>query len=220
MSAPPSSSIAADTYSRTSNAGWGTADAGGSWTTTGSSTLYTVGAGTGRIRLNAGSGPRALLSQVASQDTDLTTSFSIDKPPTGSGVYLTVIGRYVPAAGSYAGKIKLTGDGKVSLALARFNPDGSGETTLQSQLTLPGLVYAPGAVLRARVQVIGASPTTVRAKVWAAGTPEPAAWQRSVTDNSVGWQAPGALGLNPYLSGTATNAQVTMSFDDLRADSP
>jgi hypothetical protein len=105
-------------------------------------------------------------------------------------------------------------------SLARFNPDGSGETTLQTQLTLPGLVYAPGAVLRARVQVIGASPTTVRAKVWAAGTPEPAAWQRSVTDNSVGWQAPGALGLNPYLSGTATNAQVTMSFDDLRADSP
>ena len=47
----------------------------------------------------------------------------------------------------------------------------------------PGLTYAAGDQLQMRVQTFGTSPTTVRAKVWKAGTTEPAAWTLTTTDS-------------------------------------
>ncbi|WP_194905442.1 hypothetical protein [Quadrisphaera sp. INWT6] len=50
--------------------------------------------------------------------------------------------------------------------------------------------------------------------MWLAGTAEPTAWQLTATDASTALQAPGAVGLVTYLSGSAT-APVTVSWDDL-----
>jgi hypothetical protein len=66
-----------------------------------------------------------------------------------------------------------------------------------------------------RVQVIGSAPTTIRAKVWALGTPEPSAWQTTVTDSTAAMQTSGAVGLAFYLGSTATVTPVTATFDDL-----
>jgi hypothetical protein len=68
-----------------------------------------------------------------------------------------------------------------------------------------------------RVQAFGTSPTTFRAKVWKVGTPEPADWTASVTDSSAALQTAGHIGVGTYLSGSATNAPVTASFDDIWA---
>jgi hypothetical protein len=67
-----------------------------------------------------------------------------------------------------------------------------------------------------RGQVVGVNPTTIRLKAWADGQPEPFIWAYSVTDASPSQQAAGAVGLRAYLSGTASNAPVRFSFDDLR----
>ena len=72
------------------------------------------------------------------------------------------------------------------------------------------MTYAVGDLLNLRVQVLGTSPTTVRAKVWKVGTVEPAAWQRSVTDTTAGLQASGSVGLFVYHSSSATNAPNTV----------
>ena len=72
-----------------------------------------------------------------------------------------------------------------------------------------------GAPVRVRVQVIGSSPTTVRAKVWSAAGAEPAAWAASVTDATAGLQTSGSVGFNTYLSSSSTNAPLAVRFDDL-----
>ena len=60
----------------------------------------------------------------------------------------------------------------------------------------------------------------IRAKAWAVGSPEPLAWAPSATDSTTGLQAPGAIGVVPYLSASATNAPITLSFDGLVATAP
>jgi hypothetical protein len=73
-------------------------------------------------------------------------------------------------------------------------------------------------VLNIRFQVSGTSPTTLRAKLWKVGTTEPVAWQLTVTDATASLQAPGAIGFESYISGSATNAPVTVSLDNFLAN--
>jgi hypothetical protein len=88
-----------------------------------------------------------------------------------------------------------------------------GSTALQL-VNISGLSFAAGQQLTMRVQVFGTSPTTVRAKVWAAAQAEPAAWQASATDSTAALQASGTIGLRSYLSGTATATPITVKFDN------
>ena len=46
------------------------------------------------------------------------------------------------------------------------------------------------------------------------------AWATSATDSTTGLQAPGAIGVVPHLSASATNAPITLSFDGLVATAP
>jgi hypothetical protein len=96
---------------------------------------------------------------------------------------------------------------------------GTTETVLQTQM-VSGLTVAAGDKLNFKVQASGTSPTTLRAKVWKVGTAEPAAWGTSLTDNNAALQAAGSIGLEAYLSGSATNAPQVASFDDLWAGKP
>lgn len=221
VTAPPSPGIhASDAFGRTVANGLGTADTGGPWSTTGSATLYSVD-GAGNIRLAApGAAAGGYLGQVASASTDLGLVVSATKAATGTGTYVWVSGRRVAGAGAYEAKIALRSSGAVGLSLVRVNAAGGGEVTLQPALTLPGLSFAAGERLNVRLQVTGAGPTTLRAKVWKVGSVEPASWQRSVTDATVALQAAGGVGIRFYLSGSATNAPVTGVIDDLVARVP
>ncbi len=71
-----------------------------------------------------------------------------------------------------------------------------------------------GGGLRIRLQVTGTSPTILRAKVWANGTTEPG-WQATVTDQTPALQGAGNAGLLTNLSGSATNAPLTLTVDDV-----
>ncbi len=61
------------------------------------------------------------------------------------------------------------------------------------------------------------APTTLRAKLWRAGTTEPAGWQLTATDSTASLQAAGAIGFESYISASATNAPVTVSLDNYTA---
>jgi hypothetical protein len=81
-------------------------------------------------------------------------------------------------------------------------------------MMVPGLRYTANMKLKLRVQAVGSSPSTVRVRAWPDGTAEPATWMVTTTDNATGVQSPGWAGLGTWLSGSATNAPVTLSIDE------
>jgi PKD repeat protein len=210
----PSTLYAQDSFARTVANGWGSANLGGAWSASGSA--YTVAAGVGATALaTAGSGASTFLNGVSKSDTDVQVSVTTDKAPTGGGIYVYVIGRRITGQGDYRAKVQLVSSGAVKVSLTRTSSTGV-ETDLTSA-TVAGLTYVPGTSLRVRLQVTGTGPTSLRAKVWVAGTTEPAAWAVSATDATAGLQAAGSVGVGDYLSGSATNAPVVVRFDDFQA---
>ncbi|NAZ81401.1 PKD domain-containing protein, partial [Kineococcus sp. R8] len=205
--------VARDTFARTVTGGWGTAETGGPWSVTGGAANFSVAGGVGRVQTaTAGATSTALLNGAASDDTDLRFSFALDKATTGGGVFFTAIGRRVDASTDYRSTTKVLSDGRVNLSVVRRT--GGTETSLQA-VTVAGLTAAPAARLQVRVQVRGTGTTTVRAKVWLDGTAEPTAWQVSRTDTTAALQAAGSTGFSMYLSGSATNAPLVASLDDV-----
>lgn len=200
--------VATDMFERTVAAGLGSADVGGAWTTGAGGATYAVSAGEAQLTApRAGVTTSAYLSTVSTASTDTTVTLSVDKPATGGGTSVMVVGRRI-GSDEYRARLLFNPSGTVALTAQR------GTTTLQAAL-IPSLTYATGEKLRVRVQVSGTSPTTIRAKVWRVGTAEPDGWLVSVTDSTPALQSPGQVGLGTYLSGTATAVPVTVRFDDL-----
>ncbi|MFD1936956.1 LamG-like jellyroll fold domain-containing protein [Nonomuraea mangrovi] len=212
----PPSTLAADAFTRTASGSLGTADTGGAWTLLGGTANFSVDGTAAKINLPATTaGPRAFLDAVSSADSDVTFKVAADKAGTGNGTYIWAVGRRVSGQGEYRARIRLLPTG-VGLALTRIAAPNT-DNLLTTEQTVPGLTYAPGTVLKVRLQVTGTSPTTISAKVWDQATSEPGAWQATATDATAGMQAAGGVGFATYLSGTATNPPVLLTVDDFSA---
>lgn len=59
--------------------------------------------------------------------------------------------------------------------------------------------------------------TTLRAKVWVRSTAEPSAWTVTTSDANAVLTGAGGVALSGYLSGSVTNAPITLSLDNLSA---
>jgi len=212
------SALASDSFNRTVASGWGTADVGGVWTVS-SGSAFAVNGSVGTLSSNKGSGRSAYLPSASSSSLDLTFTMGSDKVVTGSGLYVSAIGRHVAGAGDYRAVVRLRSDGAVALRLSRAAANGA-ETVLVPESVVGGVTYSASQALRVRLQVTGTSPTTVRAKVWKVGATEPAAWAMSVTDTTAALQTAGYPGFVTYLSSSATNAPIVLSFDDLLVPGP
>jgi PKD repeat protein len=205
VTAPPATtSLALDEFERTTTGGWGTAAAGGTWTVSGGASGFGVSGGKATIANGAGQTRSALLPGTTSTATDTTTSFTIAEAPTGGGQYVNVIGRQI-AKDFYSARVWIRSNGVIQLQALH------GGTLLQT-VDVPSLAYTPGTEVMVRVQVSGTNPTTVRGKVWLAGQNEPAAWTVSRTDTSSTMQAAGTVGLEVYVSGSATTVPTTVRF--------
>jgi PKD repeat protein len=207
--------LALDAFERSVTNGLGAATIGGNWTLVGSTTSFGVTGGRANIRMGAaGTGPSAYLNSVSTSSSELSVTVGLDKPATGGGAYVSIVGRRVVAAsGDYRVVLRYLSSGAVQPQLIRRI--GSTDTVLASLSSIPGLtVVAPGDELRVRFQVQGTNPTQLRVKVWRLGTPEPVTWLLTATDNSTALQSAGGVGLATYLSGSATNAPITARFDD------
>ncbi|MDQ1575392.1 MAG: trimeric autotransporter adhesin, partial [Microbacteriaceae bacterium] len=206
VTVPAGSTLARDAFERAVSNGWGAADVGGAWTGSGVTSAYSVAAGTGQILDSPGVTKAQTLNGVSRTGTDTTVTFTTDVAPTGGGIQVSAIGRVVGST-DYSGRATLSSSGGVQLSLLQ------GSTVLQT-VVVSGLTYAAGQQLTLRVQVYGASPTTVRAKLWRTGQAEQAAWQASVTDSTAALQTAGAIGLRTYLSASATTPTVIVKFDN------
>lgn len=203
---PVTPATAQDAFERPAGAGWGTAEAGGAWTPANNPSAFSLADGKAVITTPAGQTRATTLNGVSQTSSDSSVKVSFDQGPTGGGNYVSVIGRQVGSA-NYAARVWIRSNSGVQLQLLQ------GGTTL-SAVNIADLVYVPGQQLQVRLQVFGTSPTTVRAKVWAAGTTEPTNWQLTSVDSTAVLQAAGTVGLSQYISGTATNGPIIARFDE------
>ena len=210
VTAPPADdAVARDDFSRTAAGGWGAAQVGGPWTSSGVTSRISADGQAGAHLMYAGATQGSYLDGVSSSATEVLVTVGADKVPTGGGAFVSVQGRRVGTE-YYAARLRLQADGSVQLHVTRGGTPVNGGV-------VSGLTYAAGDRLQVRLQVEGTSPTAVRAKVWKASATEPAAWRASMTDSTASLQAPGSLGITTYLFGTATNAPVLFTYDDLWA---
>ena len=135
---------------------------------------------------------------------------SIDEPLTGGGAYTGVIVRQV-GSDFYQARVRYFTSGSVGFQLLQ------GGSTVLVDTVLPGVTFAPGEVMVVKAQAFGVAPTTIRAKAWKAGTAEPAEWTVTTTSSAAGLQAAGSVGQISYLSASATNAPLAISYDNFLA---
>ncbi|MCV2395822.1 PKD domain-containing protein [Actinotalea sp. M2MS4P-6] len=205
----PGSALASDDFSRTVSGGWGSAQVGGAWTTTGTASRFAVDGAVGQHLLAGGVTLVSALDGVSSASTELRAVLSTDAVPTGTGAWMHLEARRVSATSWYGGRVRLQPDGSVQLHLTR----GNGSPFLG--IVVPGLTFTAGDRIETRVQVEGASPTTIRAKIWKVGDAEPADWQLVGTDSTAGLQTSGGIGFQSYLTSAAS--ALTMTVDDVWA---
>ncbi|MCU1437731.1 MAG: cell surface protein [Naasia sp.] len=208
QSAPPAGgTLASDAFGRTVTNGLGSADAGGAWTLAGSAAGFSVSGGAGRLSAAPGATLTGYLGAVASTDTDVRATVTLLQNPTGGGVYASVLGRRIGSA-DYRARLVISSAGAINLQLQR-----SGTTLVSARPA--GVTALAGQAVTVRVQTTGTAPTTIRAKVWANGAAEPAAWQLTTTDTLAALQANGSVGIQHYLSGSATANPTVLTVDDL-----
>ncbi|GAB4084723.1 hypothetical protein GCM10028784_13530 [Myceligenerans cantabricum] len=205
---PPDTALARDAFARTVADGWGTADTGGVWALGGSASRFSVDGTAGTLSMAGGLTLSAELDDVSATATDLTLRTWADEAPSGN-TYLTVQGRRV-GGDHLGGRLKIFPDGRVDLHTVRNGTPLAGGT-------VDGLAFAAGDPLLVRVEVSGTSPTTVRARVWAEGSPEPTTWQVTSSDTTAALQAAGSVGVNIYTGGATASS---WAFDDLLVMEP
>ncbi|QTE28896.1 PKD domain-containing protein [Pengzhenrongella sicca] len=217
VTAPTAGVVASDAFGRTVSNGFGSADLGGAWATT--SGVTSVASGTGRLQLGAASSTvSARLPGVSGTQLTTRVTESWSKRPNGSGGWLLVRGR-ITTGGEYRLRVGHTFSGAVTARLVRTTAAGV-ETSITTDLTVPGLTYTTGTTLKAAFEVTGTSPTTLRAKVWVGSGVEPAGWLIEATDTTAALQAAGHTGVAALLSSSTTNGPVTVQVDNFTVDGP
>ena len=186
---------------------------GGIWTDSGASYFSTAG-GKGLLKISkAASGPVATLASVNQADSTMTVEFSTDSVATGSGTYVTVASR-VQGSNEYRLRVRLMADGTVHLLTGKVV---SGTETTIKEMTVSGLTYSAGDVLKASFTTNGSGTTTLSGSVWKSTGTQPANAQITSTDTTASLQSAGGVGLRGYLSGSSTTVPVTLSFDNFLA---
>jgi hypothetical protein len=221
-----------DAFSRTVSVGngWGTADSGQTWThdttantgvdgASGYLTLPTAGE-TRRVNIPY---PEGRIRDDAEHGDWVTAygSFSVDAISSmGSGTYTDLRVRVddVGTEQYYYLSANITAAGGLYLQI--FDRAGGSNNVMAAPGTvLTGLVADD--VIHAQISVRNRTIPTIRVRVWKDGD-QPPDWQGQTNDgNAQGWEiTDGGVGVNFFVSGSATNVPVTESWHELSVTSP
>jgi hypothetical protein len=203
--------VARDSFERVVASGWGIADQGGPWTVGAGD--WSVGGGKGRLTApNAGAWQAVLLGAPA-LDVEVFARVSLEKLTTGDSTP-RLCARALSTGSWYAATVGINSSQVVSLGLSKM-VNNSFTTLLSNTIGGIGITYAVGMALCIRLRATGTYPTTLQAKVWADGTPEPD-WQRTITDSEPILQVAGGLGARVNQSaGDGSFFPLTFEWDDL-----
>ncbi len=212
VASPP---YALDSFGRTVAGGWGAATFGGTWSLAGAASDFNVNGSQGTIQVATAGATRGAYLGTSAGNVDLTFKVSTNKVAAGSHEYVYAVARRQSNLVEYAAKVRLATTGGVYVAISRFN---SSETVVAAEQVVAGLTNTANEVFDVRFTVTGSAPTTLKVKVWADGTAEPAAYNLTTTDSDPSVQGAGGVGVRAYIGGASTNAPVLFSIDDFRAD--
>lgn len=200
-SMPPGDPVAQDDFERSSDAGWGEATRGGTWSLAGVAEPATsVADGAGRLDLASGESGQVLLEHTSLSQSTLDLTFRIDGSADAVDSQVGVVAR-ATGSSQYSVRAEFLPDGTVQLLAL------SGEKIVATQ-RLEGVASATERSYTLRVSVTGSAPTTISAKMWEVGTDEPENWQLITTDATPALQAEGSVGLTAEKSGDAESRTV------------
>jgi hypothetical protein len=203
--------LASDSFNRTVSNGWGTADVGGAWNTTGPK--YAVSPGSATIQADATT-PSNFLTAVSAQDVDVRAKISpapisSSYPDNGIAVRYSATGGTWYQLNAYDAIGNNNSDYTVQL---KRKPDNT-QINPDFNTTIPG-----GTPIWLRLQAQGTNPTVLRWKIWQDGTTEPTSWTGYGTDNTAALQGPGGVGVVTYVN-TGSEAAAFNSFTASRIPS-
>jgi hypothetical protein len=205
---PPT--VAQDSFTRQASGGWGAADSGGTWSVMqGPASAFSVDGAKGVLPTPSGyANVRAVhLDGSSGRDVDVRAKMTFS-PVQGAGgyIYSSLLLRR-QATGAYQ-RIGLWGfsDGR----LLTHSQTHAGEELAPDVDT--GIPFTAG-TYHVRVQLQGASPTTLRLRVWREGDAEPTTWLQEAKTTK-GPQVAGTVGLRT--SALNVTSPVTVGLDDLR----
>ncbi|MGD6750996.1 hypothetical protein [Streptomyces sp. BH105] len=203
------SSPVSDSFSRSVTGDWGVAESGQTWTRFGGSASdFSVNGSQGVISHTTRNLFRyAALTSVDLADVETLTQATVPVMPTGDGVYLYYLARTDPGVASYYfARLWVRTNGVVEISLRKRTPT---ETLLATASTT--LTHTAGSSYWVRFRVEG---STLSARFWKTGAPEPSLWHVTATDTDAGVPASGGVGLRSYISSTNTNTlPVVTPFD-------
>ncbi len=206
--AATSTVTATDSFNRSVSSGWGAADSGGTWIAAGGQTL--VNGSSGNLVIKNGQGFSNSLSGFSSRTSDTQIAFSMNKLPVAGDMYMYITPRQA-GKNEYRLKVKVSPNGAVRFDAVRIV--NGAETLLQS--AAGGFTAKASGTINVKVSLKGLDKTTLSAVVWPSGSPLPAN-QLTVTDTTAALQTTGTVALGGYLSGSATNAPITVRYDNLK----
>jgi hypothetical protein len=209
-----SNPIIVDTFTRTVAAGgWGTADSGQVWTTSGGvATDYSVSGGFGRHSLGSVNAARRTIIDGPLTNVDIRALLAPGVVATGAAIDMGVAGRFMDASNFYLAEARFETAGTVT---ARIRKNVAGVfTTLTSVAT--GITYTAATQIDALFHMHG---STLSLKLWDASAPEPAAFTTTTTDTS--FPSGGAVAFRTILAAGNTNTlPVVVAMDNLYVSDP
>lgn len=201
-----------DDFSANQTDTWGTADIGGSWTSTGGvAGNFDVAGGVGTHTLTTTTPSRRSYLTALHADFDVYARISCSAIPTGGSLFGALMGRYIDGDNLYQARMEFTTASGITLTIRKLVAAAESNLgTYNTRLTL-----GAGTFYRLRFQAQG---TTLRARMWEAGTTEPSNWQIEVTDSSL--TSAGSIGCRSIADSGNTNVNPIISYDDFEVFNP
>lgn len=208
-----------DTYSRVTASGLGTADTGHTYTLTGTAADFSTDGTKAKITLNAST------TTVYTAQPNVTAVVNhyayvqglfLSATPTGGSISALLDVRAVDASNYYRAELIWTTSNTIQIALSKTV--ASVNSSLVAATTVGGLTAA--SLINVRVELEQgqgvATTSAFRAKVWAQGTAEPAAFNVEAFDGAV--TAAGGFKINAVRNAGNTNVAPILSWDQAEQD--
>ncbi len=185
-----------DTFDRSVESGWGTADSGQTWQVIDDqANSFAVPGHGGRLSVHPGRSVSATVPGRA-EDVDVVSTAVLAALPSVTRIYHGLTARTQADGSAYRGKIVVSADGTFTLGFTRT----AGWTeSLVGETAVPGTVTA-GQPLNLEISVIGSDPVLLAARAWSGTGPAPDWQYRTADSSSARLTQPGGVGIWTYLS--------------------
>ncbi|MFJ6615462.1 hypothetical protein ACIQPT_34880 [Streptomyces sp. NPDC091289] len=199
-----------DTFGRTVAGGWGSADTGQAWTTSGG-TAGDYAVGSGAATMSAGVVNSSRFTQLAAlslANVDVQADITVPVVATGASISTGLRLRAADTSNYYYVEVVRGLSGAMSLNLVSRV---SAVSTVISGPVSKG-TYVAGETWTVRARLVG---STLVAKLWRTSTAEPSGWDAQAVTTTI--PAAGPVGLRTILSTGNTNTlPVVATFDNVR----